>query len=280
MILTPRYGSPPVIVVDARVPGDEHPMVRQRRRLEALLGELDEADWQHPTRCDGWSSQDVITHLVTTNGFWSLSIRAGLAGEPTRFLGTFDPVATPALLVDQAQGTPPAATLEQFVAGNDDLASLVDTFGPDEWNTIAEAPPGHLPIGLVADHALWDGWVHERDIALPLGRPAVVDADEVLTSLRYAAALGRGFDTASGTTEAAPVVLEVRDPDAVIVVTLEDGVAHVGDGPAPEGALRAEGDAVEILEMLSVRDAGRPLPEAVATLMAGLATVFDQPTPV
>ncbi len=280
MLLQPRYGHPPVIVVDARVPGDEHPVMRQRRRLEALLGELDEAGWQHPTRCAGWSVQDVITHLVSTNGFWSLSMRAGLAGEPTRFLGTFDPVATPALLVDMAEGTPPAETLEQFVAGNDDLASLIETFGFDEWNTIAEAPPGHLPIGLVADHALWDGWVHERDIALPLGRPVVVDPDEVLTSLRYAACLGRGFDASTGTREAPPVVVEVRDPDAVVVVTLEEGVVRVGDGPAPEGALRGEGDAVEVLEMLSVRDPGLPMPEAVAALTAGLATVFDQPSPV
>jgi len=276
VLLTPRYGDQPIVSIDARVPGP-HPIIGQRQRLAALLADLNEEEWRHPSRCAGWTVQDVVTHLVSTNGFWAFSIQAGAGGEPTRFLGAFDPVASPAELVDQAQGTPPLETLDQLTASTEALRAVLEGLDDDGWKQLAEAPPGHLPVTLVADHALWDCWVHERDIMLPLGRPATVDPDEVLTCLRYGAALGRAFEVCAGAAPAGPVALDVRDPDALVVVTMDRDVVHVADGPVPDGADRHRGDAVEILEMLSVRDVGRPAPAEVRSLTAGLATVFDQP---
>jgi uncharacterized protein (TIGR03083 family) len=275
VLLTPRYGDHPLIAIDARPSGD-HPIVAQRRRLEALLRDLSEAEWHQPSRCAGWSVQDVVTHLHSTNGFWALSIQAGLGGEPTQYLGAFDPVASPAQLVDQVQGTPVEETMEQLASGTAALAAVVEGLDADDWDVLAEAPPGHLPVRLVADHALWDCWVHERDIALPLGRPVAVEPDEVLTCLRYAAALGRAFERSTGSCEPSEVVLEVADPDARIVVSAGVDDVRVHDGPAPDDALVGAGDAVELLEMLSTRDAGVPVPTAVRALTAGLAVVFDQ----
>lgn len=264
-----------MIAIEPRCAGP-HPVIAQRRRLEALLADLTDAEWQHPSRCDAWTVQDVVSHLISTNGFWAVSIQAGLSGEPTRFLGAFDPVATPAQLADQERGTPPAATLEQLAASTAALAAVVDGLSPADWQVVAEAPPGHLPIALVADHALWDGWVHERDIVLPLGRPPVVEPDEVLTCLHYAAALGSAFEVCAGVATARSVALEVRDPDARIVVTADGATVRVDAGPAPADAITVAGDAVELLELLSTRDIGRPAPAAVEVLTAGLATVFDQ----
>jgi hypothetical protein len=223
--------------------------------------------------------QDVITHLVSTNGFWALSIQAGLDGSPTRFLAAFDPVASPAQLVDLGQGTPVTETLEQLVRSTEALAAVVDGLSARDWDVLAEAPPGHVPVWLVADHALWDCWVHERDIVLPLGRPAVEDPDEVLTCLRYGAALGSAFGLSRGDAEPSHVVLDVRDPAACVVVSVDGDVVRVGDGPAPADAMHGEGDAVQLLEMLSARDAGVPVPPAVRHLTAGLAAVFDQAEP-
>ena len=85
---------------DGRADDQLAPVTRQRRRMEVLLGALDDDEWRSPTRCDGWTIQDVISHLVTVNAFWETSVRAGLAGEPTRVLATFDPAAHPPLMVD------------------------------------------------------------------------------------------------------------------------------------------------------------------------------------
>jgi uncharacterized protein (TIGR03083 family) len=274
VLLTPRYGDQPILSVDVRTPGP-HPVVAQRRRLEALLRDLSEAEWKRPSRCAGWSVQDVVTHLVSTNGFWTLSIQAGLAGEPTRFLAAFDPVATPAQLVDQVQGTPVAETLEQLTSSTAALIAVIEDLADADWDRTAEAPPGHLPIRLVADHALWDCWVHERDIVLPLGRPAVVEPEEVLTCLRYGGALGSAFEVCAGTSSPRSIALDVRDPDARIVVSVEPGRVRVHD-EAPPGAPTHEGDAVEVLEQLSTRDTGAPVCDAVGVLTAGLTVVFDQ----
>ncbi len=274
MLLTPRYGDSPVLTVDVRAPG-EHPLLRQRRRLEGLLADLSEEEWLHPSRCEGWTVQDVVTHLVSTNGFWALSIQAGVAGEPTRFLAAFDPVASPAQHVERVQGTPIAETLEQLSSSTAALAAVVDGLEDGDWDRLAEAPPGHVPVWLVADHALWDCWVHERDIVLPLGRIAVTDPEEVLTCLRYSAALGRAFEVCGGRAKPSTVVLEVQDPGARVVVSADAERVRVHEDPVP-GTPRGEGGAVEVLEMLSTRDVGVPVPAAVRELTAGLAVVFDQ----
>lgn len=278
MRLTPSYSDRPIIAVEART-GGAHAVTTQRARLVASLGSLDEHEWRRPSRCEGWTVQDVVTHLTSTNGFWALSISAGAKGEPTRYLASFDPVASPAQLVAREQGKAPAETLAEFSASCAALAGVVDALDEAGWDAIGEAPPGHLPMRLVADHALWDSWVHERDIVVALGRTPVENADEVVTCLRYSAALGRAFEVAAGGTAKAPVVLEATAPEARVVVEVDGGVVRVHDGPAPAGAVTCPGDAVEMVEMLSMRDTGAPVPHAIGSLTAGLAAVFDQPAP-
>ena len=275
MLLSPRYDAPPIITVEVREPG-LHPVVQQRRRLEAVLGELSDDEWRHPSRCDAWSAQDVITHLNSTNRFWSLSIGQALAGEPTRFLASFDPVASPAQLVDSTRGTPPEETLAAFRASNAEMLDAIEALDDAGWAAVGEAPPGHVPLTLVADHALWDSWVHERDILVPLGRPPIEDPREVLTCLRYAAALGQAFEVGQGGGPGGVAVLEVTDPDARIVVSATGDQVRVHAGLASSDATSAHLPAVPLLEMLSRRDAGQPTPDIVEWLAAGLATVFDE----
>jgi uncharacterized protein (TIGR03083 family) len=277
MLLTPRYGDRPILAVEVRDAGP-HPIMRQRRRLEGFLRDLTEDDWHRPTRCEGWSVQDVITHLTSTNGFWAFSIGAGLAGEPTRFLATFDPVASPAQMVDKVRGTPIDQTLGEFSAGNDALETVIDGLDETGWSGLAEAPPGHLPIRLVADHALWDAWVHERDVLLPLGRPPVVEPDEVRACLRYAVGLGLAFALTRGEVAGGAMVVEVADPDDRLVVAVEDDVIRVHGGATPDGSLQVRGDAVALVEHLSIRDPGVAPPPGIGWLTSGLAEVFDQPS--
>lgn len=277
MQLTPRYGDTPVISIELEHVG-EHPVLRQRRRLVETLRNLSADEWQHPSRCEGWTVQDVVSHLASTNGFWALSIGAGLAGEPTRFLTSFDPVATPASLVEQGRGASPADTLAELEVSGAALEAAVAGLDDAGWSTLAEAPPGHLPIRQVADHALWDCWVHERDILLPLGRTPVVDPEEVRCCLRYGAALGSAFEMTAGAPGRGPTVVEVTDPTERFVVDAAGDQVRVHAGPAPADAPVVRGDAVALVELLSTRDPGVPAPPGLQRLTAGLATVFDQPS--
>jgi uncharacterized protein (TIGR03083 family) len=277
----PRYDGPPIVSIELPPDDPSVPMARQRARLAGALADLTEAEWAAPSRCEGWSVQDVVAHLAGVNGFWALSITKGREGEPTRYLTRFDPVDTPAQLVEAARGVPPQEVLDRFVESNAALAASLAGVAPDEWTSVlAEGPPGHLSLRCIALHALWDSWVHERDVLLPLGRPAVVDDDEVRGSLRYVAALGPAFAVATGPEgRAGAYVVDTTDPEERFVVEVGTTV-RLHDGDAPDGALHLRGPALELLEALSIRG---PLEMAVADdqvwMLGGLARAFRQPAP-
>jgi len=276
MQISPRYGDRPVIAIDGPVDDQRITVVRQRRRMAEALAGLTDDQWRAPTRCEGWSVQDVVTHLVSTNNFWGVSISGGLAGTPTRYLDGFDPKATPAALVEADGETSPAETLAKFVESNRVLCDLIESLDEEGWSALAEAPPGHLPIRLLAHHALWDAWVHERDVLLPLGIQPDVESDEVAASLRYVAALAPAFALMTETADAGTLVIEAADPDLRIVVDVRDGVS-VSDDPSADGDVVLRGGAVDLLEALSVRKPlGVAVPDEHRWLVAGLAAIFEE----
>ena len=276
--LNPRYGDHPIIHVEGLREDPVALMVRQHHRLAALLAGLDDAQWQAASRCEGWTVQDVITHLTSVNQFWAYSIATALAGAPSTFLASFDPVRSPAELV-AAAGTPSTSeTLASFVASLEALDTTLDSVGDRIWDTLAEAPPGHVAIGCVAMHALWDSGIHERDIALPLGLPLDEHADELAVSLIYAAALNLAFHASTGSERTGALEIRTSNPDVHVGVELTDSV-RVRPGAAPHGAFVLTGSTLEALEALSCRT---PLAVDVSAdhqwLFDGLSIVFDQST--
>lgn len=275
MLISPRYDGPTIMTMDGPADAVRAPLVRQRRRLAAVCAELSEDDWAAPTRCAGWRVQDVIAHLVGVNGFWQLSITAGLAGEPTRVLAGFDPAATPDVMVDGMRSMTAGETLDQFVASNGGLLEVVDGLDAAGWSTVAESPPGHVSVGALAHHALWDAWVHERDIVIPLGRSQAIEDDEVIACLRYAAAISPALALTNGTATSGSYGVAAITPDTEFVIDVGDTVEVRNTLVADRPTLR--GDASELIDALTMR---APLPTDApsewTTLIRGLATAFDQ----
>jgi uncharacterized protein (TIGR03083 family) len=274
MRITPRYDGPALLEIAGPVDDQLVPLTRQRRRFEAMLAGLTEDEWRARSRCDGWTVQDVASHLVGVNAFWEMSIRAGLAGAPTRVLTNFDPASTPPLLIEPMRTLPPLEVLAQLVTSHDSLLAVVAELDDAGWATPAETPAGYVPIRLLAFHALWDCWIHERDIALPLGRTPTVEADEVVSSLRYAAALSPGLLVSDGGACRGRFAVDAHDPDTQFWLEVDESV-HVYDGAALAGVACLRGDAVALTDALSIR---APLPaDAPAewhTLLGGLAAAF------
>jgi uncharacterized protein (TIGR03083 family) len=280
MKISPRYDGPPLISIDGPADDQLAPVVRQRRRTESMLAELSDREWSTPSRCEGWSVQDVIAHIVGVNTFWEASVRAGLAGNPTRMLVGFDPATTPALMVGGMRALTANEVFDQFVSSNDGFLGAITGLDDAGWSMLAEAPPGHIPIRLLVSHGLWDAWIHERDIAFPLGITPPVEADEVLASLRYAAALSPGFLLSVDESPGGVFAVEVTDPAASLTLELGDCVV-VHDGLPTRAAPCLRGDAVEIVEALSIR---APLPDSAPpewhALLRGLGAAFDAPSTV
>src|SRR5262245_30922344 len=148
MRLAPRYEGPTILTLPGE--GDVGTLfLRQRRRFEAMFASLGDADWRAPTRCESWTVQDVATHLHGVNGFFHSAIAAGLAGTPTRVLEGFDPKATPAAMVGAVPAAAAADTLAELVQSDDGLCELVAGLDDRGWSTIAEGPPGLVPVRLL-----------------------------------------------------------------------------------------------------------------------------------
>ncbi|HEY5077930.1 MAG TPA: maleylpyruvate isomerase family mycothiol-dependent enzyme [Acidimicrobiia bacterium] len=280
MLVSPRYDGPPIISITGR-PGDQlAPVLRQRRRLEAMLVDLDDADWSSASRCDDWTVQDVVAHMVGVNTFWNASVRAGLGGTPTRLLVGFDPATTPALMVDAMRDLAPQEILDQFVTSNETFLGVLAQLDDTGWTTLAESPAGHVPIRMVAHHALWDCWIHERDIALPLGLNPPLEPDEVASCLRYAAALSPALAIGTGHLLGGRFAVEATDPSLSCLLDVGESVT-VRDGRAPPEVPCLRGEAVPLVEALSIRT---PMPASVPPewlrLLGGLAAAFTADAPL
>lgn len=277
MLLTPRYDAEPLVTIAGQVDDPAVPLLRQRRRLGDVLRGLDEEQWAVASRCDAWTVHGVISHLVGTNGFWAIAMGAALAGEPTRYLATFDPVATPLVMVDGMQQLSPAEVLARYDESVDAIAAVVTGLDRERWSVLGEAPPGHVSLEAVALHALWDAWTHERDCLLPLGLAQAEEPDEILGCLRYAAALGPAFSRSHGSTATGQLAVVVTDPDASFVVDVGAATVVVTDGAAPEGAPVLRGSAIGLLEALGFRQPfEEELPAEHRWLVGGLDAVFDR----
>jgi len=275
MKISPRYGADPIITLDGDPSAIAGPSIRQRERLVHTLAKFDDEQWAHPSRCAGWTNRDVIVHLDSTNFFWSMSIDAGLNGAPTEFLATFDPVESPAELVAGSQHIEAAKVFDRFAASSEKLNNEIQSLSDSDWTTTAEAPPGHISMSAVMHHALWDSWVHERDVMLPLGMTPVVEPDEVGTTIRYAVALSPSFALMLDASRVGGFGLRATNPDLSLEIEIDGGV-HVREGEADSGFV-LEGDAEDLLEALSFRTPlSQPIPADHEWIFEGLQRIFDQ----
>ncbi len=274
MRLSPRYEGSPIVSIDGEPRCQLVPVTRQRERFRATLANLTAEQWQQPSRCAGWTVREVVAHLVTVNAFWNASVIAGCNGRPTRVLAGFDPAASPTKLVDTMSDLTATEVFEQFVATNDALLATLRALTDREWSMPAESPVGHVPIRLMAQHALWDSWIHERDVVLPLELASAVEHDEVVSCLQYAAVVGPLMSLGVGHTARGTLSVNATDPEVQFVLVVDERVSLRANSLG-ESLPCLHGDAVELVEVLSLRtpaDATAP-PEWIDVL-AGLQAAF------
>ncbi len=218
---------------------------------------------------------DLVAHLISVNVFWKASIAQGLAGNPTRYLENFDPAVTPSQLVTNVRGTPPRDLFDQLVASNNDLLNLVEPLDDSGWAQSAECPVGHLPIRLVLQHGLWDGWIHERDVALPLGLPVPVEPDEVISSLVYAIALSSAIALIRDDSLRVEFTVTTNSPPSKWHIDVAKQI-EIRQSTGASTAPSLSGAAVDLAEALSLRS---PLPSGTPEgwrrlLDGGLSVAF------
>ena len=157
------------LVDAAGLPGmksDIWPMVHaERAALIADLEHIEDAQWEQPSLCDGWTVHDVVAHMVDVARTTPISfvvdiVRARLDFDRQNARG-----------VERARGASPQETLERLR----EVASRTST------------PPAPLDTRIV------DEVLHGEDIRRPLSLTRTYPQEAVLRSLRYQARTSKSF---------------------------------------------------------------------------------------
>ena len=273
MLLNPHYGAPAMRVM-TETPDIRRAFLGQQRRMMSTAAALTDQQLLTPSRCEGWSAADVLEHLGGVAQFWMMSMAAGVAGEPTTILSGFDPEATPREMVAGSDAASVNHVREQYLAAAAQLDQTIAALGDDEWDTIVEAPPGHVTIGTMLHHALWDCWTHERDIVLPLGIEPVEDPVEVTCVLAHAIGLTAAVAMQFADSRSARIGVLAVDPLVELTVNVARTTVVSFDSP-PAGVPVLTGSAVDLVEGITCR---QPLDLSSlgeqAWVVEGLAEVF------
>ena len=141
-------------------------LAEQHAELYGLVAGLDEAQWQRPSRCEGWSVADVVLHLSQTD---ELAIGSA-SGQFSEALGTLAHGIGPPgnvddgadLMVARDRGQPGSSVLERWKTGADHLRALLGATDPHArvvWVA------GELSARTLATTRLAECWIHTGDVA-------------------------------------------------------------------------------------------------------------------
>jgi uncharacterized protein (TIGR03083 family) len=154
----------------------------QRERFVAVLRGFGADDWAAPTRCADWSAHDVVRHLCDANTFLAATSPGDRRLDIT---AGFDPRVTPRQWATVSADESPDATFRRFLTTTERmLGQLRGWLAQDRRFDV------HLPYGLrdwtvLALHAHWDSWLHERDVLLAQGREHPTDDDATFYATAY-----------------------------------------------------------------------------------------------
>jgi uncharacterized protein (TIGR03083 family) len=137
--------------------------------IAELGGSLDDAEWEMPSECPGWTVRDVLAHMVGTE--------RSLLGDRSP-----DPVSAPAHVHNEV-----GARNEAWVAalrdrsGPEVLAQFREVTGrrlaelrswpTSRFDEVGPSPVGQVPYREFMRVRVMDCWVHEQDMRVATARP-------------------------------------------------------------------------------------------------------------
>jgi len=245
-----REGPPVRVDVDPRTLLDV--LERHRARLLGELEELDASAWAAPTRCTAWPVADVVAHLRWGTGVGLELVRRVGTGSGERLFASFDPTATPEAELAPLRGIDPAEHLAVIRTGTERILAAARGLAARGVEGEADTPLGWVPWPLAVNHLLWDSWLHERDVLVPLGRAPEPDPLEVHLVGSYQLVILGAVLSRFGATATVDLRLEGACGGAHRL-RVGDGVAvdHPVEPPGEQGCIR--GDAVAVIEAMSGR---------------------------
>lgn len=190
--------------------------------IESLAGRMDATQWHAQSLCPDWDMRGVIGHL----GMMERVMTGWLPGSaadlpPVELIGPYqDEMAA----LDEAAF---AARISEIFAGRRaDLARLTEAdLSRQSWT-----PIGPRSYGGFLEIRIFDFWVHERDIAVPLGWPSDDTGPRAEIALaQVEASIGYIVGKKIGLPDGASVVFHLTGPVKRDLSVVVDGRARAVD---------------------------------------------------
>jgi uncharacterized protein (TIGR03084 family) len=138
----------------------------QHSELAGLLESQDDAGWEQPTRCEGWTVADVVLHLAQTDELALASAQGqfdaglGVLAHGLDGQGNVDDGA--AAMVARERGVPNASLFKRWASG---AAALRDVLATSDPHRRVEWVEGRLSTWTLATTRLAECWIHTGDVA-------------------------------------------------------------------------------------------------------------------
>jgi uncharacterized protein (TIGR03083 family) len=198
------------------------------RSMAELGASLDESEWKAPSECPGWTVQDNLVHITALEKF---SMGDPLPSEDL-------PDDLPYVKNDIGRANEKWIASRRSWTGADALAEFVattdariaglrelddDGFAADSWT-----PMGPGTVAELLGFRIFDSWVHEQDMRVPLGRPGDLDSDAARFSTQMMlGVLPYVVGKKAGAPDGSTVVLSLTGPiAATTAVVVTDGRAR------------------------------------------------------
>lgn len=192
---------------------------------------LSPEQWSAPSLCPAWTAQGVVAHVAT--------IETALRGWRP---GDDNPFGQMGAIAQELGALSPADLLERYRTVTAARLAELDAMTDDEFDSPSVTPVGPGTYGRFMAIRVFDVWVHERDIRVPLGIPgddsgpaAEMALDEVHGSLGFI--VGKKIGLADGKG----IAFELTGPVRRTLLAKVDGrAARVESLPHPDVTLTTD----------------------------------------
>lgn len=210
--------------------------------LDALLETLTETQWKTMTECPGWTVQDTVAHL--------LSSERGLHGEPpTKHkasdlsnvknpIGEFNEHE-----IDARRGMSGAEVFAEWREIQNKRRGTLSSAGDDYFAREMMTPTGPGTFADFLHIRVMDAWVHEQDIRRALGRPGNESGPAAEHSLgRFARSLPMVVGKRGKAPDGSVVTVQVTGPitRTFHIATSNGKAAHVESATNPVCVISAD----------------------------------------
>lgn len=210
-------------------------------RIEALMAELDESQWQEQSLCPDWDVRGVILHLASVE-----HVLTGWRPKGPDDTLPFEGVGPFLAELEGADNSLVAArTRAAFGHRREDLRAIDDAV----LDTVGPTPVGPASYRQFMRIRVFDFWIHERDITTPLG---IVTDDGGPTAEcaldQVQGALGYIVGKKIGLPDGMSIRFDVHGPIERSMAVLVDGKAKVV-GSIDQPDVIVSGDLVTFMQL-------------------------------